>query len=202
MKVINYEEKPETEEEARRRKEELEKAAAVKDKKKAPPPKGGKEEEEETVMVKRVVLSSMDMGFLMPAFSKWATSQFQFAKDRTLVDIETKEPIWKRIYPQEDGVPVVSHSGKYWVRIRFMDKERLVEIDDRMPCDNRKRPLFPQSVDRFEIWPSLILKAYLKVYGYKWYEGSAKEPEVGDGTLLYSLTGLLPERIKLDNFDK
>jgi hypothetical protein len=31
---------------------------------------------------------------------------------------------------------VLSPTGKYWVKIRFMGKERLVEIDDRMPCSN------------------------------------------------------------------
>ena len=39
-------------------------------------------------------------------------------------------------YPQENGIPVISPTGKYWVKIRFMGKERLVEIDDRIPCSN------------------------------------------------------------------
>jgi hypothetical protein len=35
-----------------------------------------------------------------------------------------------------NGIPVISPTGKYWVKIRFMGKERLVEIDDRIPCSN------------------------------------------------------------------
>jgi hypothetical protein len=50
-------------------------------------------------------------------------------------------------------MPVCSSSGKYWVKIRFMGKERLVEIDDRVPCDSRKNPLFARTNNIMEIWP-------------------------------------------------
>jgi hypothetical protein len=42
--------------------------------------------EEEVKMVKEVVLSPLDMGPLMPLYSKWATSQLQFIKDRSIRD--------------------------------------------------------------------------------------------------------------------
>ncbi len=142
----------------------------------------------------------MDMGFLMPVYSKWVTSQFQFIKDRAIRDVDTKESIWQRIYPQENGSPVISPTGKYWVKVRFQGKERLVEVDDRMPCDSKKRLLFPRTVNNFEIWPHLLLKALLKVYSYKWFaENAIYDPEVGDGSLVYSLTGLIPERITFKN---
>jgi hypothetical protein len=66
-----------------------------------------------------------------------------------------------------------------------------------MPCDSRKRLLFPRTVNNYEIWPHLLLKALVKVYSYKWFaEGGAKiDDEVGDGSIVYSLTGLIPERI-------
>jgi hypothetical protein len=35
-----------------------------------------------------------------------------------------------------EGAHTISPTGKYWVKIRFMGKERLVEIDDRIPCSN------------------------------------------------------------------
>jgi hypothetical protein len=86
------------------------------------------------------------------------------------------------------------------VKVRFQGKERLVEVDDRMPCDSKKRLLFPRTVNNFEIWPHLLLKALLKVYSYKWFaENAIYDPEVGDGSLVYSLTGLIPERISFKN---
>jgi hypothetical protein len=86
-------------------------------------------------MIKVAVENNMDMGFAMPAYVKWATSQFQFIKDRSIRDSDSKETIWQRIYPQENGIPTLSPTGKYFVKLRFMGKERIVEIDDKMPCD-------------------------------------------------------------------
>jgi hypothetical protein len=97
--------------------------------------------------------NSLDLGFGMPAYTKWATSQFQMAKDRAMRDCITNEKVWERIYPQQNGAPVISPSGKYWVKIRFMGKERLVEIDDRVPCDTRSKPLFARTSNPHEIWP-------------------------------------------------
>jgi len=94
-------------------------------------------------------------------------------KDRSIRDCDTNEEIWKRIYPQQDGMPIISPSGKYWIKIRFMGKERLVEIDDRVPCDYRKSPLLARSNNIMEIWPQLLMKAILKVYSYKWYQPEA-----------------------------
>lgn len=158
---------------------------------------------DEPQMIKVAVESNMDMGFLMPVYSKWVTSQLQFIKDRSIRDCDTRESIWQRIYPQENGIPVISPSGKYWVKVRFMGKERLIEIDDRMPCDGKKKLMFPRSVNNFEIWPQLLLKALLKVYSYKWFQQSAYyDPEVGDGSIVYSLTGLVPEPISIKDFEK
>jgi hypothetical protein len=205
MLCIAYDERLETEEEVKKRKEEAEKlAAADKNAKKKPPPAKGAPVEADPMdkpqVLKIPVENNMDMGFLMPVYSKWVTSQFQFIKDRSIRDVDTKESIWQRIYPQENGSPVISPTGKYWVKIRFQGKERLVEVDDRMPCDSKKRLLFPRTVNNFEIWPHLILKALLKVYSYKWFaENAIYDPEVGDGSLVYSLTGLIPERITFKN---
>jgi hypothetical protein len=194
-KIIDYQERKETEDEMRRRKEEEEKAGG-KDKKKAP--KKG-DEEEEFQMTCVAVEKNMDMGFLMPTYSKWMTSQIQFIKDRTIRDTRTKEPIWKRIYPQQNGIPTVSTTGKYMVKIRLFGEERLIEIDDRMPCDGKKLML-PRTTDFKEIWPQLLIKAYLKAYSFKWYPTANYDRETGDGTLVHALTGLVGERIKIDDF--
>ena len=92
----------ETEEEVKKRKEEAEKlAAADKNAKKKPPPKGAPVADpmDEPQQIKVAVENTMDMGFLMPLYCKWATSQFQFIKDRTIRDVDTRENIWQRIYP-------------------------------------------------------------------------------------------------------
>ena len=90
------------------------------------------------------------MGVGMPMFSKWATSQLQVIKDRSIRDCVSKEQPWQRIYPQcLDGIPKYNPRGKYWVKIHIFGKERLIEIDDRMPCDNLGRLLLPRSSNEF-----------------------------------------------------
>lgn len=153
-------------------------------------------------MIQVAVENSMDMGFLMPSYSKWVTSQLQFIKDRSIRDIDSRETIWQRIYPQENGMPVISPSGKYWVKLRFLGKEKLIEIDDRMPCDSKKILMLPRSIYNYEIWPQLIMKALLKAYSYKWFNPNAYyDSEVGDGSIVYSLTGLIPEKITIKDFE-
>ena len=47
------------------------------------------------------------------------------------------------------------------------------------------------------------MKALLKVYSYKWFIDSAQyEREIGDGSIIYSLTGLIPEYIQIKDFEK
>ena len=148
--VIASMQRLETEDEIKKRKEEEEKKAAAEKgaKKKAPPAKGAvpvEDPSDKPQLISIPIENSLDLGFSMPAYTKWITSQFQLTKDRFIKDVHTNEKIWERIYPQQNGAPVVSPSGKYWVKIRFMNKERLVEIDDRMPCDFRSKPLFART---------------------------------------------------------
>lgn len=199
-KVIGYQERPETDEEMKKRKDEEEKAGGKE--KKKPPKKGQEEEKEQPQMVSVAIETNMDMGFLMPTYSKWTTSQLQFIKDRTVRDTLTKEPIWKRIFPQENGIPVKSLNGKYRVKMRFLGQERIVEVDDRMPCDSKKKLMFPRTTDFTEIWPQLLIKAFFKLYSYKWYPGAIYDRETGDCSLVYALTGLIGERIKISDFHK
>lgn len=136
----------------------------------------------------------------MPKYSKWATSQIQFIRDRSIRDSYTKEPMWKRIYPQRDGVPVYNPHGKYWVKLHHLGEERLVEIDDRMPCNSKGHIMLPHSDHPFEIWPALLTKAIIKLYSYQWTYKDNCENEVGDASIVHALTGLLPEKIDLNNF--
>lgn len=78
MICISYDQRLETEEEVKKRKEEAEKLAALdKNAKKKPPPKGQQppvDPMDEPQMIKVPVENTMDMGFLMPVYSKWVTS--------------------------------------------------------------------------------------------------------------------------------
>lgn len=205
--VISHMERLETEAEIQNRKAEEEKKAEANKaaKKKAPAGKAGKDQvadpSDEPQMLRIPVENSLDLGFSMPAYTKWVTSQFQLAKDRYIRDVDSNELIWQRLYPQENGMPILSPSGKYWVKLRFMGKERLIEIDDRVPCDIRKMPILPRTSNLMELWPQLLMKALLKVYSYKWYQPDAYfDQEIGDGSIIYSLTGLIPEHIPIKNF--
>ena len=47
------------------------------------------------------------------------------------------------------------------------------------------------------------MKAIIKVYSYKWFAKNAQfDKEVGDGSIIYSLTGLIPEHVCINNFDE
>lgn len=47
------------------------------------------------------------------------------------------------------------------------------------------------------------MKALLKVYSYKWYQADAYfDQEIGDGSIIHSLTGLIPEHIPIKDFEK
>lgn len=52
----------------------------------------------------------------------WIGSQLQIIKQRNLVDVYSDEAVWKKIYPQENGVPQITQSGKYWVKLYYMGK--------------------------------------------------------------------------------
>jgi len=84
-----------------------------------------------------------------------------------------------------------------------MGKERLIEIDDRIPCDVYSKPIFPRTNNIMELWPQLLMKALTKVYSYKWYTKNAHfDKEIGDGSIIYSLTGLIAEHIAVNDFEK
>ena len=99
----------ETEAEAEaRKKEALAALNNAKDKKKQPK----KEEiEEGPITVKEARLSNIDMSGYQANFSKWVGSQLQVIKDRNIRDVHTNKPIWTKIYPQQNGVPVYNKSG-------------------------------------------------------------------------------------------
>jgi hypothetical protein len=125
--------RPETEQEMQvRLKEEAERAEkAAKDKKKAA--KKEEPKEEGPIQVSDVRMSDIITKQYMTESAIWIGSQLQIAKQRGLSDVNTGEPIWRKIYPQENGVPQLTRSGKYWVKLLHMGKYVKVEVDDRVP---------------------------------------------------------------------
>jgi len=79
--IISHLERLETEAEIMNRKaEEEKKAEANKTAKKKPPAKGGKDAaadpSDEPQMLRIPIENSLDLGFSLPAYTKWVTSQF------------------------------------------------------------------------------------------------------------------------------
>ncbi len=97
-------------------------------------------------------------------------------------------------------MPIYNPHGKYWVKLHQLGEERLVEVDDRIPCNSKGHIMLPHSENIFEIWPALLTKAIIKLYGYQWAYKDNCENEVGDPSIVHALTGLLPERVDLANF--
>jgi hypothetical protein len=92
--------RPETEQEMQvRLKEEAERAEkAAKDKKKAA--KKEEPKEEGPIQVSDVRMSDIITKQYMAESAIWIGSQLQIAKQRGLSDVNTGEPIWRKIYPQ------------------------------------------------------------------------------------------------------
>lgn len=72
---MEYLERLETEDEVKRRKEEAERKAAAEKTKKKPLPKGQADPADEPQTLRIAVENPMDMGHLIPMYSKWLTSQ-------------------------------------------------------------------------------------------------------------------------------
>lgn len=95
-------------------------------------------------------------------------------------------------YDNDKRCPVLSPSGRYWLRFYFNGSYRVVEIDDLLPVSNSERIL--HIIDRNNpslLWPALIEKAYLHIWGGYDFLGS------NSNTDLFIMTGWIPELIIL-----
>ena len=131
----------------------------------------------------------------LPETSKWIGSQLQIIKERNLVDVNTKEAVWKKIYPQENGVPQLTKSGKYWVKLLYMGKYVKIEVDDRVPVDEKQRPLFPTSAKLNENWTMILSKALVK-----YLAKTSNDSIIGNGLVIYALTGMISENIPIHQY--
>lgn len=131
------------------------------------------------------------------SYVKWILSIMQMVKDLNLSDAQTGKSIIANIYPQKDGFPIASASGKYWIKLYLMGKARLVEIDDLIPCNKNEDFIFPRCDRLDEIWPALLTKAILKLHSHKRLSKYCEE--TGDLSVLYSLTGFIVEKLLINS---
>lgn len=108
-------------------------------------------------------------------------------------------PSLKRsIYPQDaDGNPVVSPSGKYWVRLNFNGTMRRVTVDDRLPTTKnaKEHSLFVRSMSNPGLlWPAILEKAYLKLMGGYDFLGSYSACDT------YALCSWIPEVLFINGY--
>ena len=134
----------------------------------------------------------------LSAFSRWLTSIYQCILDMKIVDCYTRKDIIKKIYPQYENEPIVNPDGRYWVQLYFQGRVVKVEIDDLMPVTENYDLLFPRCENYEELWPALLTKALIKLYSYKFINENYYNESIGDGAIVYSLTGYIGERILVD----
>lgn len=91
---------------------------------------------------------------------------------------------------------MLNPSGRYWVKLYHMGKEKKIDIDDRVPVVYGNG-LFAKSVNENEIWTFILSKALIKLNSSRWNDPKAKDIEVGDGSIIYALTGYVPETISI-----
>ena len=84
-----------------------------------------------------------------------------------------------------------------------MGKEKKIEIDDKLPVNHLGHNLLPRTTNRAEIWAEILTKAIIKLNSGRWVdENKDQDVEFGDGSIIYSLTGYIPETIDLSiNFN-
>lgn len=102
---------------------------------------------------------------------------------------------------------MVSESGKYHVKLQFLDRFYKVEVDDCFPIALLgSRWLFPWTPEATHIWPMLLMKALLKFF-HKMdtckvrpsQEESASYQLMPNGKAFYALTGFLAVEKRLND---
>jgi hypothetical protein len=92
---------------------------------------------------------------------EWLMGQFLLVQ-QVQSQLPKGQYLFELIQPQSNGLPVISASGKYAVKLHIYDGWRTVIVDDRVPLDLFGRPLVV-ATRPFQLWPILLSKALLKV---------------------------------------
>ena len=134
--------------------------------------------------------SNLNLGIALCDYCRWVSSQYQILIDNNINTENNKSHFLRNIYPQDkNGVPQYNPSGLYWVKLFHMGKYRKIVIDDKFPINKENFECFlPQCNSPYELWPMILTKAILKLYSYKYKSELYEADEVGDCSILYSLT--------------
>ena len=134
--------------------------------------------------------SNLNLGISLCDYCRWVSSQFQILLDNNINTENDKNNFLRKIYPQDkSGVPKFNPYGLYWVKLFHMGKYRKIVIDDKFPVNKETFENFlPQCSSPYELWPIILTKALIKLYSYKYKCEPYESDEVGDCSILYSLT--------------
>ena len=134
--------------------------------------------------------SNLNLSIPLCDYCRWVSSQYQILLDNNICTENDKNHFLRKIYPQDkNGVPIYNSSGIYWVKLFHMGKYRKVVIDDKLPVNKETFQTFlPQCDSPLELWPMILTKALIKLYSYKYKCEPYEKDEVGDCSILYSLT--------------
>ena len=165
-------------------------------------PKNQKNKNEIQIIYDKLIPSNLDLTIPLCDFCRWIASQYQTIIDNKINSENDKNNFLRNIYPQnKNGVPIYNPSGLYWVKLYHMGKYRKIEIDDRFPVNKETyEHYFPQTENKNEIWPLIFTKALIKLYSYKYKCDNYEKEEVGDCSILFSLTKYIGVKVNNNIF--
>ena len=164
--------------------------------------KNQKNKNEIQIIFHKLLPSNMDLSLPLCDYCRWIASQYQIILDNKINTENDKNNFLRCIYPQDkNGVPQYNPSGLYWVKLYHMGKYRKIEIDDRFPVNKETYDnYFPLTENKSEIWPLILTKALIKLYSYKYKCDKYEQEEIGDTSILYSLTKYIGVKLSNNTF--